>query len=361
MILLSRLTLYNDSSNGTITLSYQFIDEYMKDCNDAQLKVYLYLLRMLDANLPTSISDMADQFNYTEKDVIRALKHWEQLRLLHLDYNDNDTIVGIHVQSLKKLPPAEILPMKRKEIKADTEMSQAHSKADGTNSVVETSKRTYSADEIIAFKQNEEFSEVIFVSENYLQHPLTPSEIQVFLFIYDTLHFSADLVGYLVEYCVEHNKTSHLYIERVAIDWANANITTVDQAKLYASQYDKSIFTIMNAVGNYNAPTKTEVAFIRKWRDEYAFSTDIILKACEKGVIKTTTNRFAYIDGILSSWYKANVHTLSDIDALDAAFAQKTKNKQITKSDSKAYQNTFNQFEQRSYDYAALEKALLSN
>ena len=40
-----------------------FIDEYMKDANDAQLKVYLYLLRMLNANQAISVSSIADKFN----------------------------------------------------------------------------------------------------------------------------------------------------------------------------------------------------------------------------------------------------------------------------------------------------------
>ena len=56
----------------------------MKDANDAQLKVYLYLIRMMNANLPTSVSDIADKFNHTEKDVLRALKYWEKKRLWNM-------------------------------------------------------------------------------------------------------------------------------------------------------------------------------------------------------------------------------------------------------------------------------------
>jgi hypothetical protein len=56
------------------------------------------------------------------------------------------------------------------------------------------------------------------------------------------------------------------------------------------------------------------------------------------------------------------VHSASDIDALDAAHAQKPAAKQESKTSSKThYNNTFNQFEQRSYDFDALEKELLSN
>ena len=56
----------------------------MTDANDAQLKVYLYIVRMMSANLATSVSDIADRFNYTEKDVLRALKYWKGKGILDL-------------------------------------------------------------------------------------------------------------------------------------------------------------------------------------------------------------------------------------------------------------------------------------
>ena len=71
------ITLTGDGAAQITVLSNLFIDEYMKDANDAQLKVYLYLARMLQAHAPVSISEIADRFNHTEKDVMRALRYWE--------------------------------------------------------------------------------------------------------------------------------------------------------------------------------------------------------------------------------------------------------------------------------------------
>ena len=69
---MARLTIYKDNQENATVVSNLFIDEYMKDANDAQLKVYLYLLRMMNAKQATSVSDIADKFNHTEKDVMRA-------------------------------------------------------------------------------------------------------------------------------------------------------------------------------------------------------------------------------------------------------------------------------------------------
>ena len=46
---MARIALYKDNYADSTVVSNLFIDEYMKDANDAQLKVYFYLLRMLNA------------------------------------------------------------------------------------------------------------------------------------------------------------------------------------------------------------------------------------------------------------------------------------------------------------------------
>lgn len=97
---MARLTIYKDNYIESTAVSNCFIDEYMKDANDAQLKVYLYLLRMMHANLPFSVSDIADKFNHTEKDVLRALRYWEKQKLLTLDYDGDKNLVGIHLCEL---------------------------------------------------------------------------------------------------------------------------------------------------------------------------------------------------------------------------------------------------------------------
>ena len=80
---MSEIFLCGGAADATV-LSNVFIDEYLKDANDAQLKVYLFLVRRLQAGDPVSISDMADRFNHTEKDILRALFYWEKCGVLTL-------------------------------------------------------------------------------------------------------------------------------------------------------------------------------------------------------------------------------------------------------------------------------------
>ena len=100
---MNRVNIYRAATNEQTTISNLFIDEYMADANDAQLKIYLFLIRMMNANLPTSVTDIADKFNYTEKDVLRSLMYWESRQLLALDFDAAHNLSGIRVLSLENV------------------------------------------------------------------------------------------------------------------------------------------------------------------------------------------------------------------------------------------------------------------
>ena len=89
--------MYNNSC-GSTSLSNLFIDDFMKDANDAQIKVYLYLLRMMNAGMNTSITDIADKFNHTEKDVLRSLGYWEKRGLITLEFDSEHNLTGIYMK-----------------------------------------------------------------------------------------------------------------------------------------------------------------------------------------------------------------------------------------------------------------------
>lgn len=364
---MARIALYKDNYADSTVVSNLFIDEYMKDANDAQLKVYFYLLRMLNADQAISVSGIADKFNHTEKDVIRALKYWEKQQILDLDFDENKALVGIHLRDLS----AQATPASQHNVLLTSGPVQAQNTAG--NSIISAAvaqpvqtapqettpvytKPAYSLDQLREFKEREETSQLLFIAEAYIGKPLTPSEIKTILFFTDVLHFSDDLIDYLLQYCVERGKKDFKYIEKVAVNWAEEGITTPKQAQKFSTRYDKSVYSIMNSLGRSTAPTAKELEFINRWTREYGFSTDIILEACERSSLATDRHRFEYAEGILSSWKDAGIHHKADIQQADATYQKKKATKPPAASS-----NRFTQFAQNSYDFAALEKEILSN
>ena len=70
----------------------------MPGANGEYVKIYLYLLRCLKPEpQELSISLIADKFDHTESDVCRALKYWEKMKLLKLDYDGSRNLTGVHI------------------------------------------------------------------------------------------------------------------------------------------------------------------------------------------------------------------------------------------------------------------------
>lgn len=370
--IMGQFTIYADDCLDVTVISNKFIDEYMKDANDAQIKVYLYLLRMMSASLATSVSEIADKFNHTEKDVVRALKYWEKMQLLSLDYSDAKTLCGIRLKALCKQGQATvgqstnteyaILPEVQKEvILSHAPASEAvvfSASKSSEQPEYNYTKPNYTADDLRNFKSKEETSQLLFVAERYIGRPLSVADMKSILYFSDVLHFSDDLIDYLIQYCVDRGKKDFKYIEAVAINWAEAGITTPKQAEKYATKYDKSVYTIMKELGKNGTPTNKELEYINRWIKEYGFSSEIIAEACERTVMATDNHRFEYAEGILSNWKKENVHRKSDIQRIDELY-QKRKQQKISVAVSTG-SNKFNQFPQRDYDFEELEAKLLS-
>lgn len=374
---MGRLTIYKDTDVDSTTLSNYFIDEYMMGANGAQLKIYIYLVRMMSAHLATSISDMADKFNLIEKDVIRALKFWENKNLLELEYNGAGSLSGIHLLPMDKqeyvesaaeddnminltpapmvtfIQPQQTSSIPRSPIQYKTSTAELFA---GQKSASAT-KTNYSAAELTRFSQNEETSQLFFIAEQYIQKTLSSSDMMTLLFIYDKLHFSVDLIDYLLQYCIDKGKKDFRYIEKVALAWAEQNITTVEQAK-GIERYDKNIYSVMNFLGKTASPSPKEREFINRWLNEFGFSMEVIKEACDRTVMSTDTRRFNYCDGILTRWAASGVRSQADIAALDMNFQKSRTQQKPTQNYSN---NKFNQFQQNSYDFDQLERDILSN
>lgn len=357
---MGHIKIYQENLTDVTVISNLFIDNYMKDANDAQLKVYLYLLRRLNAGLSTSISDIADQFNHTEKDVLRALKYWEKMRLLSLEYDDSKNLTGILLLNIDKSSCEDTVPL-APVVMLPAKPQISTQRIDAAPQKQEFTKPSYSLDQLKEFKDNEETSQLLFVAEQYIGKPLSPSEIKTILFFSDRLGFSEDLIDHLIQYCVDKGKKDFRYIEKVAISWAQEGITTPAQAAKFASKYDKTVYDVMKALGKSGTPTSAEADYALKWAREYGFTPDIVLEACHRTVMATDKHRFEYADSILTSWYKKKVHHKADIKELDEAYTRNRSISQKPSVKSAAPNGQFNQFMHTDYDFDALEREILSN
>lgn len=314
---MTKLTLTNHVQGNMTLLENEFIDKYMPEANGEYVKVYLLLLRHLnDPSVSLNISKIADILDYTEKDVIRALNYWKRLGLL-----DYETI------SSKAAAPDQ----------ADTAASVPDTSVQDTTSV----------------KNRKELKELLFVAEQYLGKTLTVTDINTITYFYDELGMSVDLIEYLIEYCVENGHKSMHYIKKVAISWSDQNIRTVSAAKNNTVLYNKNYYSVLNAYGiKGRAPAPAEVAYIRRWTEEYRLPPELILEACNRTMETIHQPSFQYTEKILKEWMDKDVHSLQDVQLLDQTFHQgrSAKKSPVPTPRKSPSRNKFNNFDGRTYE-----------
>ena len=319
-----------------------FIEKFMPKAAGEFVKIYIYILKCLSENRSElSISRIADVFNDTEKDIIRALKYWDRKGLLTLSF-DGDTLVSLKVNHLPDDDEAE-----RRIIK--DEAGKTPVKA-----------REYSREELDAFSKKEDIPLLLYSAEKYMGRPLTNADLNRIIFFYEELGFSADLIEYLFEYCAGRGHKNMRYIEKTAIGWKEDGVTGVDSAKRLNAVYSQDCYLVLKAFGlTGRNPSKDETEYVNRWILSYGFDINMILEACSRTMQTIHQPSFQYADSILKRWKEAGADSMEKVKAADAAFEKKNAGK-YNKSAQKANANKFNNFDQRSYDWEKLEEELFN-
>lgn len=381
----------------------EFIDTYMASANGEYIKEYLFLLR--HEGEAVTVSMIADAVNHTESDVARALAYWKKAGVLEESVDK----VSANGLSVDKCPAAGEMacaggvivenvasPLNGVFTEAYAGVSSSYGYVDGsvkgnaagTVTCVEADtpekgpmapkapepapvkkaepRPVYSPEQISGLAGDEDFSQLLYIAQKYMNKVFTQRECEVFAYLYDGLHMTAELLEYVVEYCVQGGHTSIRYIETVAINWHESGLKTVEDAKAYASSFTRDSFAVMKAFGlNDRKPGDSEREMIDRWFKTYGFTRELVLEACNRTLAATHSPSFKYADKILSGWKKAGVRSLEDIRRLDEQHAERAKGKGSSNgSGSQDYRgggngrgrstNQFQNFPQREIDYDAL-------
>lgn len=352
----------NNMMHSVTMVSNNFIDEYLPNANGEFVKVYLYLLRcMHSAEYSCTLSAIADRLNHTETDVKRALIYWEKLGFVTLGYNQQQVLTSISLTTPTQTTPTQTTFSKTESIQENIALPKkatklpAQTEPQTKTSTVPKTMPNYSTKDLEKFIEKEDIQEIFFAAENYIQHPLSEAETNTLLFWYDALHFSSDLIEYLIGYCIDRGAKSLNYMDTIARAWAEIDIHTLEAAKEYSKLNSEANTTVKKAfgiTGRNLVPLETDM--IRAWLQEYNFSLDLIREACNRTIKNTQQPRFDYANTILLNWKKDGVKSIKDIQAADHSYH---KSQAATPRNAKQpANNRFTNIAQRTYDYNELEK-----
>ncbi|MGN0481776.1 MAG: DnaD domain protein [Lachnospiraceae bacterium] len=363
---MSTLTLQQQFSTDFTALPNTFFDVYMPRANGEFVKVYLYIVRCLsNRDKSISVATLADTFNHTEADIMRALRYWNNEGLLEFVYNsDGSELVGLnltypteHSGNIAGHGGENTAGSKSSAALSPEEESVIEATSQSNAMVKEPARTNLSAAQIRQLSAQDEITEMFYVAERYLNRLLNPKDREVLLYLYVDLQFTVDLIIYLVEYCVTNNHASIHYIQKVALDWHSNGVTSIQEAKDRTSSYNSSVISVMKAFGiSGRSLGQSEKEFIDKWNSDYCFTDEMIVEACNRTIQKIHEPSFKYADSILKAWREKNIFTMAELENSDKEFAS---NKSARSSASGAKKTAYNGT--RNYDFSELERTLIEN
>ena len=354
------IRLRGDRYGGNTIISNCFIDNFLADANEAQIKIYLYLTRCIGSDTPVDVSSLADRFNYTEKDVVRALSYWAKVGIVTLNLNSNREINGITLND--PLDAAANAELSNDFGKFET-VYPAPSSTDYTYVKEKPAHRQihYSPTKIDAFGRQPEVKELIFAVETYTRRTLSRKDVESLLFMYDELKFPGNMIEFLVEHCIESGASDMSYFLKVAFAWNDNGLKSLEEAKEYVRLHNSNVYAIIKEFGiTDRSLTRVETDYMEKWSRQYGFDIELIKEAAARTIKRLSKPSFTYADSILSAWYKEGVKSLSDIALLDKQHMESTKAAYpaYKSAPQKVQTNRFKNFSERDYDMDALEREL---
>ena len=363
----------------------EFIDTYMASANGEYVKVYLYILR--HQNEKVDLPSIADALNHTEADVRRALAYWEKMGVLG-DLGDSagrarreTAAASAQVPASENTPPSgasfswqgeaparqgqdpawqeepvwqKKASVRREEVpprQEEASVRQGKTASRQEKASAQTEKRkSYGRAELDRLQGDGEFSQLLYVAGQYMGRLLKPQDADMLAYLYDSLHMSCDVIEYVIEYCVQNRHNSIRYMEKVALNWHEKGIDTVDKAKAWTEHFNQDAFAVMKAFGiNDRRPGNTEWDSIERWYKTWGFSRQMVVEACNRTMEAIHKPSFQYADRILEEWHKNGIRTLEDISGVDSR-----RKKPAAGEPKRRSSNQFRNFEERQTDYDAM-------
>ncbi|WP_026895399.1 DnaD domain-containing protein [Clostridiisalibacter paucivorans] len=338
-----------DIDLGDTSIENIFINDFMPMADGTYVKVYLLGYRYAnDVELKDKVTNetIAKQLDIPLIDVLNAWDFWEDKKIIKKNINNNKDKYNYSVEfvNLKQLYINNVIkPSMNNE-----------------NSVVNSnSGYTCSSEDLIEAKSSSSYNKMFEEITYIIRRPLDPNECKKIIEWTINYNMSPDVIIGAYKYANEKkNKRNIFYIQGIIKNWFDEGITTIEAMEQYFANKDIDYLKynkILNSIG-LKGLTNSQKKIIDKWFNDWNFSLDMILRACDE-TIKIREPNLKYVDGILENWYKEGIKTLEDVENRNIITQNTTtKNSNTKKFNSRnTIKTKFHNFEQRTSKYSAKE------
>lgn len=314
---------------GSTPIENIFIEQFLPAANGNYVKVYLLAYKYALSGKNDSKIDhkyLSKQLGLTLSDVLDAWVYWENMGVVEREFPDgvpsdsDSTDFKVNFRNLTELYLDSVYRNKYEK----TAPSQRH------NYPVVTS------DDLLESFKNPVLSNMFKEIDDAFRRNLHSNERMKILEFVEEYGMDTDVISKAFYIAAEDKGIRNIpYALGILRNWHGMGIRTFSELENMLedrnerqSQYIK----IKRAIG---APTTrvtpVEKTIIDRWLDEWKYSMELIMKACEKSS-GTTNPSINYINGIISDWNDKNLRTIEEIEEDEKKFKEE-RFKQSQKKD----------------------------
>ncbi|WP_352420471.1 DnaD domain protein [Proteiniborus sp.] len=337
-----------DLDLGDTPVENIFINDYMPMANGTYVKVYLLGYKYAkdnDDKLCVNNESISRHLNIPLSDVLKAWDFWEQKGIIikHKKEDADEYDYKVEFLNLKQLYIKNNYMLK----------TQA-------NPAKNTKVYTCTVEDLVESNKIPSIQEMFLSIDYIVRRQLVPNEKRKILEWLYNYNMNPEVIVKAFFYAVEKKGKRNInYVEGIVRNWYDMGITNLDALEKHTKTQDERFYNydrIMKSLGfSSRIPSEAEIKVIDKWFDEWKFTMEVILKACEN-TKKTANPSVNYIDGILSKWRKKGITTVEDVIEKDKPqVAVQSKNSTNNSVRTNKIKTRFHTAEQRTARYTSEE------
>ncbi len=297
-------------------------DNLLKVATGQQLKVLIYILR--HSGRECTDEEITLNTGVSAKEAAEAVMFWQQLNIL--DPSGSSSVFSV----------PEAPAQTRTEAADKTSVSSENKSPEKTKKSVQTrQKQDLSASEIAdLITGSADISELFKTAESILG-TITHNQQNSLIWMYSYLGLKKEVIITLLAYCASIEKTNPGYVEKIAYNWSENEINTLDAAQDEVSRLTKFYdFTgkIMKSFEMKQRPTSKQSKFIDQWQNA-GYSMELIHYAYEKTIERTNQLSFEYINAILLNWQNNGYTTIRHVQEAEENHKKKKSSSSQSGSD----------------------------
>lgn len=314
----------------------EIVDKHIKLAGAAQLKVILWVLRHAGENFTTE--DIAKALSMQPADVRDCMQYWEEMGIISVDggnimptpKNTEDTQPAITSQEKQEVSDIETKTETAETTKIEKEQQEQPTTPKRVMSRPEKPDIKYLA------RRMEEDSSIAYLmqsADEIFGRMTSNNDKATLLLIHEYDGLPVEVIIMLLQYAFSIGKANMRYIEKMAISWADEEITSLDRAEKKIKQLTsgrEAARLVQRTLGtDEHSPTEKEIAYADRWINIWKFTPEMVRKAYETCVDSKGKYIPKYVNSILDRWHSAGIVTVEQAD--EEKNARQSKNKENDK------------------------------